>query len=197
VPVAGFCLEDGGFEEGICCGSFIFIMNLFYGFLVQSFEKRTMQFKQELEEVEASEQRYRQIVESAHDAVVVLDENNRLNLLSRSTHSLHSEELTGMELRKIMEEPAVGDHRHRPRSFGKRDRAFTADVFQGTGKRKAEISARNSNCRPGKFMVLYLKMLLKKADGGGLIDPVEALGRWPPRAHGLNNVPEPSWAASS
>ena len=55
-------------EEGILLRiPFIFIMNIFYGFLIQSFEERTKRIKMELREIGESEQRYRQIVESAHD----------------------------------------------------------------------------------------------------------------------------------
>src|SRR4030067_2359612 len=85
---------------------FFFIMNLFYGFLIHSFEDRTKQMRKEFQEVEESEERYRQIVESAHDAVAVLDETNRIKWFNGRLLQLTQrppEELTGMELTKLME----------------------------------------------------------------------------------------------
>jgi PAS domain S-box-containing protein len=179
---------------------FIFIMNLFYGFLVQSFEKRTKQIKQELEEVEASEQRYRQIVESAHDAVVVLDENNRIKFFNRRLIQLTHytpEELTGMDLRKIMEEPAFGqiiDTVLAPSKEAEGSVPFTADVFQRDGgKRKAEVSAAQFELPAGKVhTIIYLKDVTeKKQMEEGLIrsERLRALGEMAAGvAHDLNNV---------
>jgi PAS domain S-box-containing protein len=191
----------GALDEGILLRiPFIFIMNLFYGFLVQSFEKRAKQFKQELEEVEASEQRYRQIVESAHDAVVVLDENNRIKFFNKRLIQLTHytpEELTGMDLRKMMEEPAFGqiiDTVLAPSKEAEGSVPFTADVFQRDGgKRKAEVSAAQFELPAGKVhTIIYLKDVTeKKQMEEGLIrsERLRALGEMAAGvAHDLNNV---------
>src|SRR4030043_617921 len=79
-------------EEGILLRiPFIFIMNIFYGFLIQSFPEKTHQMKKELREVEESELRYRQIVEGAHEAVAILEENRIKFFKWRVPHlDLHS-----------------------------------------------------------------------------------------------------------
>jgi PAS domain S-box-containing protein len=191
----------GAFEEGILLRiPFIFIMNLFYGFLVQTFEKRTRQIKQELEEVEASEQRYRQIVESAHDAVVVLDENNRIKFFNRRLIQLThyaAEALTGMELKKIMEEPAfeqIIDTVLIPSKETEGSVPFTTDVFQSDGgKRKVEVSAAQFELPAGKVhTIIYLKDVTeKKQMEEELIrsEKLRALGEMAAGvAHDLNNV---------
>jgi PAS domain S-box-containing protein len=191
----------GTLEEGMLLRiPFIFIMNIFYGFLVQSFEKRTEQIKQELEEVEASEQRYRQIVESALDAVVVLDENNRIKFFNRRLIQLTHytpEELTGMELKKMMEEATfeqMMDTVLAPSKEAEGSVPLTVDVFQRDGgQRKAEVSTAQFELPAGKVhTIIYLKDVTeKKQMEEGLIrsEKLRALGEMAAGvAHDLNNV---------
>ncbi len=188
-------------EEGILLRiPFIFIMNLFYGFLVQSFEKRTKQIKRELKELEESEHRYRQIVEGAHDAVVILDEKNRIKYFNRRLLPLTQytpEELTGMELTKIMhglgrDETQEGSD---PRSDSWGGPVIQeADVVQKNGeKRKAEVSGTQFFLPTGKaHTILYLKDITdKKKMEERLIqsEKLHALGGMAAGvAHDLNNV---------
>jgi len=99
-------LDLKSLQEGILLRiPFIFIMSIFYGFLIQSLEEKTKRIKTELREVEESEQRYRQIVESAHDSVAILDDNYRIKFFNTRLLQLTQyapEELTGMDWAKLV-----------------------------------------------------------------------------------------------
>ena len=188
-------------EEGILLRiPFIFIMNLFYGFLVQSFEKRTKQIKRELKELEESEHRYRQIVEGAHDAVVILDEKSRIKYFNRRLLPLTQytpEELTGMEFTKIMNgfnRDEIQKGSDRSSDSGEEPVIYEADVFQkNAGKRKVEVSAAQFFHPTGKaHTIIYLKDITdKKQMEERLIqsEKLNALGEMAAGvAHDLNNV---------
>jgi len=190
-------------EEGILLRiPFIFIMNLFYGFLVQSFEKRTKQIKMELEELEKSELRYRQIVEGAHDAVAILDEKGGIRffngrLLSMTQYS--SQELTGMEWTKIMS--GFGEDEMKRLCDPRSDRGSgdewvvqEAEVVQKNGEtRKVEVSGSQFFLFAGKsHVILYLRDITdKKLMEEKMIqtEKLNAVGEMAAgMAHDLNNV---------
>jgi PAS domain S-box-containing protein len=188
-------------EEGILLRiPFIFIMNIFYGFLIQSFEERTHRIKKELREIEESELRYRQIVEGAHDAVAILDEKNRIKFFNGRLPPLTQyapEELTGMEWTKVMngfcrDEMKEGS----PRSSDPEEelRIQEADVFQKNGgKKRVEVSAARFFHPSGiAHTIIYLKDITdKKQVEERLIqsEKLNALGEMAAGvAHDLNNV---------
>ncbi len=190
-------------QEGILLRiPFIFIMNLFYGFLVQSFEKRTKQIKMELEELEKSELRYRQIVEGAHDAVAILDEKGGIRffngrLLSMTQYA--SQELTGMEWTKIMSGFGADEmrrlcNRRSDRGSGEEWMSQEAEVVQKNGEtRKVEVSGAEFFLSPGKaHVILYLRDITdKKLMEEKMIqtEKLNAVGEMAAgMAHDLNNV---------
>jgi PAS domain S-box-containing protein len=139
-------------------------MNLFYGFLIHSFEDRTKRMRKELQEVEESEQRYRQIVESAHGAVAVLDETNRIKWFNGQLLQLTQcapEELAGRELTKLME--GIGDEAiqelMKGSASGEKLNIREVDVFRKNGeRRRAEVSAARFSLSDHKaHTIFYLK----------------------------------------
>jgi two-component system NtrC family sensor kinase len=165
-------LDMKSLEEGILLRiPFIFIMNIFYGFLIQSFEERAKKIKMELKELEESEQRYRQIVESAHDAVAILDEEQRIKFFNKRLVQLTQyapEELTGMEWAKLVNE-LDRDKINKSMAL-KSDLAEEGpiinevEVFQKNGgKRKVEVSAAQFLLPMGKgHTIFYLKDITEK-----------------------------------
>ncbi len=188
-------------EEGILLRiPFIFIMNMFYGFLTQSFEVRTKQIKTELMEFEEVAQRYRQIVESAHDAVAILDEKNRIRFFNKRFFQLTQyspEELTGLELTRIGDE-LTEDRITRilAQDLGQEGKPLIheTEVFRKDGeKRKVEVSAAQFFLPTGKIhTIVYLKDITeKKRLEESLIqsEKLRALGEMAAGvAHDLNNV---------
>jgi len=188
-------------EEGILLRvPFIFIMNIFYGFLIQAFEERTKRIRMELKEVEESEQRYRQIVESAHDAVVILDEKSRIKFFNRRFLQLTQyshEELTGSELTKIGSGLAIGEITNilvHPLELEGDPIIHETEVFRRDGeKRKVEVSASQFSLSTGRIhTILYLKDITdRKRMEERLIqsEKLRALGEMSAGiAHDLNNV---------
>ncbi len=189
------------FEEGILLRiPFIFIMNIFYGFLIQSFEARTRQIKKELREIEESEFRYRQIVEGAHDAVAILDEESRIKFFNGRLPLLTQyapEELTGMEWARIINGFCQSDMKeasNRNAGPGAALMNQEADVTQKNGgKRRVEISGAQLSLPGGKaHSIIYLKDITdKKQMEERLIqsEKLKALGEMAAGvAHDLNNV---------
>jgi PAS domain S-box-containing protein len=188
-------------EEGILLRiPFIFIMNIFYGFLVQSFEKRTKQIKRELKELEESELRYRQIVEGAHDAVAILDEKNRIKYFNRRLIPLTQytpDELTGMEFTKIMNgfsRDEIQKGSDRSSDSGEGPVIYEADVFQKNGgKKKVEVSGAQFFLPTGEgHTIIYLKDITDKKHMEECLiqsEKLKALGEMAAGvAHDLNNV---------
>jgi PAS domain S-box-containing protein len=178
---------------------FFFIMNLFYGFLIHSFEDRTKRMKKELEEVEESEERYRQIVERAHDAVAVLDETSRIKWFNGRLLQLTQrprEELTGMELTKLMDgldgEAIV--ELMRGSGSGESLPIQEVDVFRKDGeRRRAEVSAARFSVSNHKaHMIFYLKDITDREEMEDRLirsEKLRALGEMAAGvAHDFNNV---------
>jgi PAS domain S-box-containing protein len=178
---------------------FFFIMNLFYGFLIHSFEDRTKRMKKELEEVEESEERYRQIVERAHDAVPVLDETSRIKWFNGRLLQLTQrppEELTGMELTKLMDgldgEAIV--ELMRGSGSGESLPIQEVDVFRKDGeRRRAEVSAARFSVSNHKaHMIFYLKDITDREEMEDRLirsEKLRALGEMAAGvAHDFNNV---------
>jgi PAS domain S-box-containing protein len=188
-------------EEGILLRiPFIFIMNIFYGFLIQSFDERTKRIKTELKEVGEAAQRYRQIVERSHDAVVILDEKNRIKFFNKRFLQLTQyapEELTGPGLTKIGNGFAVDEiTKILAQNLGSEGEPLIqeAEVFRKDGeKRKVEISAAQFSLPTDKIhTIIYLKDVTdKKRLEERLIqfEKLRALGEMAAGvAHDLNNV---------
>jgi PAS domain S-box-containing protein len=174
-------------------------MNLFYGFLIHSFEDRTKRMRKELQEVEESEERYRQIVESAHDAVTVLDETNRIKWFNGRLLQLTQrspEELTGMELTKLME--GVDDEAilelMKGSGSGENLHIQEVDVFRKNGERKrAEVSAARFSLSNHKaHTIFYLKDITDRDEMEDRLirsEKLRALGEMAAGvAHDFNNV---------
>lgn len=182
-------------EEGILLRvPFIFIMNLFYGFLIQGYESRTKKIKGELRQVEQEAQRYRQIVESAHDAVVILDEANRIRFFNRRFLDLTQygpEELRGEnfgrigEVEKIIDQVLNSDNGIQVREM---------EIFQKTGeKRRVEVSASKIPLSPEREdTIIYLKDVTERKrleESFIQSEKMRALGEMAAGvAHHLNNV---------
>lgn len=195
----GLSMED--LEKGIILRiPFFFIMNLFYGFLVQSFEERTKRIKSELKEVEESEERYRQIVESAHDAVAVLDEKNRIKFFNGRLLLLTEytpEELTGMEWTNLVhgfeKEGAFGEFLESSGPGGE-PTIREADVFRKNGeRRRAEVSAAQFSLSNHKVhTIFYLKDITDRKEMEERLlrsETLRALGEMAAGvAHDFNNV---------
>ncbi len=179
---------------------FIFIMNMFYGFLTQSFEVRTKQIKTELKKFEEVAQRYGQIVESAHDAVAILDEKNRIKFFNKRFLQLTQyppEEFTGLELTRIGIELTENQiTKLLTQDLGQEGKPLIheTEVFRKDGeKRKVEVSAAQFFLPTGEtHTIVYLKDITeRKRLGESLVqsEKLRALGEMAAGvAHDLNNV---------
>jgi PAS domain S-box-containing protein len=163
-------LNTNALQEGILLRiPFILIMNLFYGFLIHSFNERTKRIKMELKEVEESEERYRQIVERTHDSVAILDEKNHIRFFNQRFLHLTlypPEELNNMELTKIMN-GFVGEEsiKNLLQDLNSGEPIIhEADVFQKNGgKRKVEVSAGQLSLPTGRtHTIIYLKDITER-----------------------------------
>ena len=168
--IYGWFIWNKGLEDGILLRiPFIFIISLFYGFLIQSFEERAKRIKMELKEVEESEQRYRQIVESTHDSVAILDEKKQIQFFNKRLLHLTQyppEELKGMELKKIMD-GFGGDEIIKDLlqvSASGEPIVHEADVLRKNGeKRKVEVGAAKIFLPTGRIhTIIYLKDITDK-----------------------------------
>jgi len=182
-------------EEGILLRiPFLFIMNLFYGFLIQSYERRTKKIKGELRQVEEEAQRYRQIVESAHDAVVILDERQRIRFFNRRFLELtqyEPEELRGEEFGKIEGvEKLLGEGLNSDSGVQVKE----VEVLRKTGeKRRVEVSAAKIPLSSERVdTIIYLKDVTdrKRLEESFIqSEKMRALGEMAAGiAHHLNNV---------
>jgi len=182
-------------EEGILLRvPFLFIMNLFYGFLIQSYERRAKKIKGELRQVEEEAQRYRQIVESAHDAVVILDERQRIRFFNRRFLELtqyEPEELRGEEFGKIGEvEKLLGEGLNSDSGVQVKE----VEVLRKTGeKRRVEVSAAKIPLSSERVdTIIYLKDVTERKrleESFIQSEKMRALGEMAAGiAHHLNNV---------
>jgi PAS domain S-box-containing protein len=182
-------------EEGILLRvPFLFIMNLFYGFLIQSYERRTRKIKEELSQVEEEAQRYRQIVESAHDAVVILDERKRIRFYNQRFLELtqyEPEELRGEEFGKIGEvEKLLGEGLNSASGAQVKE----VEVLRKTGeKRRVEVSAAKIPLSSERVdTIIYLKDVTERKrleESFIQSEKMRALGEMAAGiAHHLNNV---------
>ncbi len=188
-------------EKGILLRlPFLFIMNLFYGFLIRSFEERTERIKQDLKEVEESEQRYRQIVEGAHDAVAILDEKNQVKFYNRRMAQLTQYdpwELRGMELNRILKgmeiDKSIQSLTENVGSEGT-PKILEADIFRKKGeRRKVEVSAAQFSLPNDKpYTIIYLKDVTEAKEMNERLlqsQKLRALGEMAAgMAHDINNV---------
>jgi len=188
-------------EEGILLRiPFIFIMNIFYGFLIQSFEEKTRRIKMEMKEVKETAQRYQQIVEKAHDAVVILDEGNRVKFFNKRFLQLTQYtpvELTGLQLTKIGNRLTADEiTRILTQNVGSEEDPLIHedDVIRKDGeRRKVEISAAQFPLSPGKIhTIIYMKDITEKKlmeERFIQSEKLRALGEMAAGiAHDLNNV---------
>jgi PAS domain S-box-containing protein len=188
-------------EEGLLLRiPFIFIMNIFYGFLIQAYEERTRRIKKELKEVEESAQRYRQIVESAQDSVVILDEEERVRFFNKRFLQLtqyNQEDIIGRELGKIGEGksfPEVGGAISKILNNGEGFQVIEAEILQRGGeRRRVEVSAARFSVASDKVnIIVYLKDVTdrKKMEEGFIqSEKMRALGEMAAGiSHYLNNV---------
>ncbi len=194
----GLSMED--MAKGIILRiPFFFIMSLFYGFFIQSFEERTKRMRKEFQEVEESEERYRQIVESAHDAVAVLDEMNRIKWFNGRLLQLTErlpEELMGMELTRLMEglDDEAIQKLMKGSSSGEKLNIQEVDVFRkNRERRRAEVSAARFSLSDRKaYTIFYLKDITdreKMEDRLIRSEKLRALGEMAAGvAHDFNNV---------
>jgi PAS domain S-box-containing protein len=188
-------------EKGILLRlPFLFIMNLFYGFLIRSFEERTEKIKRDLKEVEESEQRYRQIVEGAHDAVAILNEKNQIKFYNRRMAQLTQYdpwELRGMELNRILKgmeiDKSIQSLLENVGSEGA-PKILEGDIFRKKGeRRKVEVSASQFSLpNDTPYTILYLKDVTESKEMNERLlqsQKLRALGEMAAgMAHDINNV---------
>lgn len=183
-------------EEGVLLRiPFIFIMNLFYGFLIQSFEERTKKIRKELKEIEESEYRYRQIVESSHDAVVILDEDQKIKFFNNKFIQLTKytfEEIKGMDFEKLLETGGFEEFR--------REMVHEQKVIRGIKILPKDGDARDVEISFSKYflsnigfnMILYIKDITERKrfeDVMSRTERLRALGEMTAGiAHDFNNV---------
>lgn len=169
----GIGIED--LERGILLRiPFIFIISLFYGVLIQSFEKKTRRIKKELKDLKTSEQQYRQIVEGAHDAVAILDEKGKIkffNLRLLQLTQYRPEELTRIHITKLLDGSGsefIEDFMGRIHS-GREPALQEIDIYRSNGeRRRVEVSAAQFFLPDQKtHTIIYFKDITDRAQGKG------------------------------
>jgi two-component system sporulation sensor kinase A len=138
-------------------------------------------------ELKESEERYRAMVESAHDMVAIIGEDYRLKYVNKKAEDLTAysrEELRGMDFRDLLDK---GSRRSVLERFRKKKRGervpvrYEFDIFRKDGeKRRVESSSSNLMDADGSInTVAYIKDITeRKRFEEALKEKLEELEKW-------------------
>ncbi len=138
-------------------------------------------------ELKESEERYRAMVESAHDMVAIICEDYRLKYVNKKAEDLTAysrEELRGMDFRDLLDK---GSKRSVLERFRKKKRGervpvrYEFDIFRKDGeKRRVESSSSNLIDADGSIhTVAYIKDITeRKRNEEALKEKLEELEKW-------------------